>query len=172
MGEVWEAEDTVLERRVAVKLVTGHQRHDPAVLARFEREARTGARLVHPNLATVYDYGEADEGAYLVMELLAGETLAERLHRGPLPPVEAAAVVAEAAEALAVAHAAGVTHRDVKPSNLMLTGDGTKVMDFGMLGPVLVLPLARNPRRPVRQGRRDRLESGDPGSRRRRRRRR
>ncbi len=172
MGEVWEAEDTVLERRVAVKLVTGDQRHDPAVLARFEREARTGARLVHPNLATVYDYGEADEGAYLVMELLAGETLAERLRRGPLPPTEAAAVVAEAAEALAVAHAAGVTHRDVKPSNLMLTGDGTKVMDFGMLGPVLVLPLARNPRRPVRQGRRDRLESGDPGSRRRRRRRR
>ncbi len=132
MGEVWEAEDTVLERRVAVKLVTGDQRHDPAVLARFEREARTGARLVHPNLATVYDYGEADEGAYLVMELLAGETLAERLHRGPLPATEAAAVVAEAAEALAVAHAAGVTHRDVKPSNLMLTGDGTKVMDFGI----------------------------------------
>ena len=132
MGEVWEAEDTVLERRVAVKLVTGDQRHDPAVLARFEREARTGARLVHPNLATVYDYGEADEGAYLVMELLEGETLAERLRRGPVPPTEAAAVVAEAAEALAVAHAAGVTHRDVKPSNLMLTGDGTKVMDFGI----------------------------------------
>jgi len=132
MGEVWEAEDTVLERRVAVKLVTGDQRHDPAVLARFEREARTGARLVHPNLATVYDYGEADEGAFLVMELLAGETLAERLHRGPLPPAEAAAVVAEAAEAIAVAHAAGVTHRDVKPSNLMLTGEATKVMDFGI----------------------------------------
>lgn len=132
MGEVWEAEDTLLERRVAVKLVTGAQRHDPAVLARFEREARTGARLVHPNLATVYDYGEADEGAYLVMELLAGETLAERLSRGPLPPAEAAAVVAEAAEALAVAHAAGVTHRDVKPSNLMLTGEATKVMDFGI----------------------------------------
>lgn len=132
MGEVWEAEDTVLERRVAVKLVTGGARHDPAVLARFEREARTGARLVHPNLATVYDYGEADEGAYLVMELLPGETLAERLRRGPLPPTEAAAVVAEAAEALAVAHAAGVTHRDVKPSNLMLTGEVTKVMDFGI----------------------------------------
>jgi len=132
MGEVWEAEDAVLERRVAVKLVTGHQRHDPAVLARFEREARTGARLVHPNLATVYDYGDAAEGAYLVMELLAGETLAERLQRGPLPPTEAATVVAEAAEALAVAHAAGVTHRDVKPSNLMLTGDATKVMDFGI----------------------------------------
>ena len=132
MGEVWEAEDSVLERRVAVKLVTSDHRHDPAVLARFEREARTGARLVHPNLATVYDYGEADEGAYLVMELLAGETLAERLRRGPLPPTEAAVVVAEAAEALAVAHAAGVTHRDVKPSNLMLTGHGTKVMDFGI----------------------------------------
>lgn len=132
MGEVWEAEDTVLERRVAVKLVTGAHRHDPAVLARFEREARTGARLVHPNLATVYDFGDADEGAYLVMELLAGETLAERLRRGPMPAAEAAVVVAEAAEVLAVAHAAGVTHRDVKPSNLMLTGEATKVMDFGI----------------------------------------
>lgn len=132
MGEVWEAEDTVLERRVAVKLVIGDRRHDPDVLARFEREARTGARLVHPALATVYDFGEADEGTFLVMELLSGETLSERLRRGPLPASEAASVVADAAEALAVAHAAGVTHRDVKPSNLMLTDDGTKVMDFGI----------------------------------------
>ena len=132
MGEVWEAEDGVLERRVAVKLVRGHQRDDPSVLARFEREAQTGARLSHPGLATVYDYGTAPEGVYLVMELLAGETLAERLRRGPVPAVEAADLVAEAAEALAVAHAAGVVHRDVKPSNLMLTPGGVKVMDFGI----------------------------------------
>jgi eukaryotic-like serine/threonine-protein kinase len=132
MGEVWEAEDVVLERRVAVKLVADAHRHDQGALARFEREARTGARLIHPNLATVYDYGVTDEGVYLVMELLDGETLGERLRRGPLPPAEAAQVVAEAADALAAAHAAGVVHRDVKPSNLMLTPSGTKVMDFGI----------------------------------------
>ncbi len=132
MGEVWEAEDAVLERRVAVKLVSGRQQGDPAVLARFEREAQTGARLSHPGLATVYDYGTAPEGVYLVMELLAGETLAERLRHGPLPVGEATDVVAQAADALAAAHAAGVIHRDVKPSNLMLTPGGVKVMDFGI----------------------------------------
>jgi len=72
MGEVWGAEDGVLERHVAVKLVGGHQRGDPSILARFEREAQTGARLSHPGLAIVYDYGTAPEGVYLVMELLAG----------------------------------------------------------------------------------------------------
>lgn len=132
MGEVWSAEDIVLKRRVAVKLVADAHRNDERVLARFEREARTGARLIHPNLATVYDYGVADEGVYLVMELLDGETLGERLRRGALPPDEAAEVVAQAADALAAAHAAGVVHRDVKPSNLMLTASGTKVMDFGI----------------------------------------
>ena len=132
MGEVWEATDSVLQRQVAVKLVRGPHRDDEAFRARFEREAQTAGRLVHPNLATVYDYGDSDEGLFLVMELLAGETLAERLRRGPLPPSEAAMVVAEAADALATAHRDGIVHRDVKPSNLMLGDAGTKVMDFGI----------------------------------------
>ena len=132
MGEVWEAEDAVLGRRVALKLVKDAHLRDDTVLPRFRREAQSAAGLTHPNLATVFDYGETDESVYLVMELLRGETLGERLQRGPLPPDEAATVVAEAADGLAAAHRSGIVHRDVKPSNLMLTPGGVKVMDFGI----------------------------------------
>lgn len=144
MGEVWEAHDEVLQRQVAVKVVIGAHRHDEAILARFEREARSAARLTHPNVATVYDYGDAEQGAYLVMELVEGETLAERLGRGPLAHHVAAQVVADAAEGLAAAHADGILHRDVKPSNLMLGDDGTKLMDFGIAATVGDDPLTRS----------------------------
>src|SRR5690349_7460174 len=130
MGEVWEAEDAVLQRRVAVKLVRDEHLREPAILTRFEREAQTAARLLHPGVATVYDYGASDDGVFLVMELLEGETLAERLHRGPLPPAQAAEVAAQVADALRAAHALGVVHRDVKPSNIMLTDRGARLMDF------------------------------------------
>ncbi|MBL8774503.1 MAG: protein kinase [Acidimicrobiales bacterium] len=132
MGSVWEAEDLVLHRRVAVKLLQNLHADDPVAAARFEREAQTAARLSHPHLAVVYDYGGADDRMFLVMELLEGETLAHRLRRGALPPDEAAAVMAEAAEALAAAHERRVVHRDVKPANLMLTPNGAKVLDFGI----------------------------------------
>ena len=132
MGRVWEADDLVLHRKVAVKVIHSAHLADPVAGARFEREAQTAARLSHPHLAVVYDYGESDGGVYLVMELIEGENLNERLRRGPLPAAEAARVVAETAEALAAAHAAGVVHRDVKPANLMLTANGVKVMDFGI----------------------------------------
>lgn len=132
MGSVWEAEDLVLHRRVAVKLLQSVHLGDPVAAARFEREAQTAARLSHPHLAVVYDYGEASDGMFLVMELLDGETLAQRLRDGALAPAEAATIVAAAAEALAAAHALGVVHRDVKPANLMLTPNGVKVLDFGI----------------------------------------
>jgi len=132
MGEVWEGEDEVLQRRVAVKLVRSDRLDDPAALARFEREAQTAARLVHPGVATVYDYGTSDGGVFLVMELLEGETMAERLRRGPMAPDEAAEAIAQVAEALRAAHAVGVVHRDVKPSNVMLTRTGARLMDFGI----------------------------------------
>lgn len=144
MGEVWEAHDEVLQRQVAVKVVIGAHRHDEAILTRFEREARSAARLTHPNVATVYDYGEAEQGTYLVMELVEGETLAERIRRGPLAHHVAAQVVADAAEGLAAAHAAGILHRDVKPSNLMLGDDGAKLMDFGIATTTGDQPLTRS----------------------------
>src|SRR5215203_2507544 len=132
MGEVWEAEDTVLQRPVAVKVVRDDHLHEESILARFEREARTAARLVHPGLATVYDYGASDDGVFLVMELLEGETLGQRVRNGPLPADEAADIGAQVADALRAAHELDVVHRDVKPSNIMLTARGAKLMDFGI----------------------------------------
>ncbi len=132
MGEVWEAEDAVLQRTVAVKLVRDEHLHEPSILTRFEREAQTAARLVHPGLATVYDYGASEDGVFLVMELLAGETLGQRIRTGPLGADEAADVGAQVADALRAAHDLGVVHRDVKPSNIMLTEHGAKLMDFGI----------------------------------------
>lgn len=132
MGSVWEAEDALLGRPVAVKVPAPWLLQDERFRERFRREALAAAGLAHPNVAAVLDYGE-DETPYLVMELLAGETLAERLRRGPLPWGEAVRIATEVAEALEAAHRAGVVHRDVKPANVMLTRDGgVKVMDFGI----------------------------------------
>ena len=133
MGVVWEATDTVLERPVAIKILSPALAGDERFLERFRREARAAAGLTHPNVAQVYDYGEDGRTRFIVMELLRGETLAARLHRdGRLPPAEAASIGAQTADALESAHRAGVVHRDVKPGNIMLTPDGVKVMDFGI----------------------------------------
>jgi hypothetical protein len=138
MGSVWEAEDELLHRPVAVKLLSDALASDPRFIERFRREARAAAGLTHPNVAGVFDYGEDGDGAYIVMELIPGETLAARLYReGRLPPAESVRIAAEAAAALESAHGAGVLHRDIKPGNIMLTPDGTvKVMDFGIASPV------------------------------------
>ena len=134
MGTVWAAEDETLGRRVAVKVLNDGLADDPRFIERFRREARAAAGLSHPNLAGVFDYGDDGSRPYIVMELVLGETVAERLERsGPLPPAEAAAIAADVADALAVAHEAGVVHRDVKPANVMLPSRGqVKVMDFGI----------------------------------------
>jgi eukaryotic-like serine/threonine-protein kinase len=133
MGVVWEATDTVLERPVAIKILSPALAGDERFLERFRREARAAAGLTHPNVAQVYDYGEDGRTRFIVMELLRGETLAARLHReGRLPPAEAASIGAQTADALEAAHRAGLVHRDVKPGNIMLTPDGVKVMDFGI----------------------------------------
>jgi serine/threonine-protein kinase len=134
MGAVWVADDAVLGRQVAVKVLGEALAGDGLAAERLRREARAAARLGHPGVARVLDLGEDGGRPYLVMELLRGESLAGRLARaGALPPAEAARVVAAAADALDAAHRAGIVHRDVKPGNVFLTRDGeVKLLDFGI----------------------------------------
>ncbi|MGC5023051.1 serine/threonine-protein kinase [Micromonospora sp. DT47] len=137
MSEVWRADDEVLHRPVAVKALAGEFATDPQLRATIQREARAAARLTHPHVTQVYDYGEATlpGGAvvpYLVMELVEGRNLADRLTGGPLAWPEAVRVAGQVAAALAAAHRIGVVHRDIKPGNVMLTETGAKVLDFGI----------------------------------------
>jgi tRNA A-37 threonylcarbamoyl transferase component Bud32 len=133
MGEIWEADDTLLGRRIAIKVLAEELAGDPVALRRFRREARATAKLDHPNVIRVFDFVDG-EAPFLVLELLEGHTLADRLRRdGALPPAEAARIAAAVADGLDVAHRAGIIHRDIKPSNIMLTASGgVKVMDFGI----------------------------------------
>ncbi|GAA3250159.1 protein kinase [Dactylosporangium siamense] len=137
MAVVWKAHDQLLNRHVAVKVLAGPHTASPAARRRVQAEAQAAAQLSHPNVTNVYDYGEAlDETGdcvpYVVMELLPGRTLSQRLAAGPLPPQVALRICAEVAEALAAAHDRHVVHRDVKPANIMLTPTGAKVLDFGL----------------------------------------
>jgi len=132
MGEVYRARDTRLDREVAVKVLSGHFVSAPSLKERFEREARTVSQLSHPNICRLYDVGSQDGSDYLVMECLEGETLADRLARGPLPLPEVLRYGAEIADAIDRAHQQGVIHRDLKPGNIMLTKSGAKVLDFGL----------------------------------------
>jgi len=132
MGEVYRAKDTRLGREVAVKVLPQHLTESQEVRARFEREARTVSSLNHPHICTLYDVGQEGTTDYLVMELVEGETLADRLERGPLPIPEVLRLGTQIADALDRAHRAGVVHRDLKPGNVMLTRSGAKLMDFGL----------------------------------------
>jgi serine/threonine-protein kinase len=145
MGEVWRAQDEVLGREVAVKLLRREYARDETFLARFRAEARNAASLSHPGIASVYDYGETHGTAYLVMELVDGEPLSAWLSRqGALPATTAVPLVQQAAAALQAAHDGGVVHRDVKPANLMITPDETvKVTDFGIARAGDQLPITR-----------------------------
>ncbi|HKR65931.1 MAG TPA: serine/threonine-protein kinase, partial [Thermoanaerobaculia bacterium] len=128
MGEVWRARDTRLDRSVAVKILPAMLRDDPQFRVRFEREAKIISQLNHPNICTLYDVGDD----YIVMELLEGETLADRIARGPLPVSDVVRIGTQIAAALEAAHRRGVIHRDLKPANVMLTRSGAKLLDFGL----------------------------------------
>ncbi|GIH18391.1 serine/threonine-protein kinase [Rugosimonospora africana] len=140
MSVVWRGVDTVLARPVAVKVLAGPLAADPMFRQVIEREARAAARLTHPHLTHVYDYGEASlpDGhvvPYVVMELLTGRPLADRLREGPLNWPEAVRLCAQVADGLAAAHRRGIVHRDIAPANVMLTGTGAKLLDFGIATP-------------------------------------
>jgi len=128
MGEVWKARDTRLERNVAIKVLPAELAQQAQFRLRFEREAKTISQLNHPNICTLYDVGDD----YLVMELLEGESLAERIARGPMPIEDVLRYGIQVAEALDKAHRAGVVHRDLKPANVMVTKSGAKLLDFGL----------------------------------------
>ena len=132
MGEVYRARDTRLDRTVAIKVLASHLSSSPELKQRMEREARAISSLNHPSICHLYDIGSQDGVDYLVMEFLEGETLAERLSKGPLPLNEILKIGIAVSEALAVAHRQGIVHRDLKPANIMLTKAGAKLMDFGL----------------------------------------
>ena len=133
MGAVYRARDTKLGRDVAIKVLPGAFTSDPERRRRFEREARVLATLNHPNIATIHGFEEADGAGGLIMELIEGETLAERIARGPVPVADALPIAAQIAEALEAAHERGIVHRDLKPANITITSKGVvKVLDFGL----------------------------------------
>ena len=133
MGEVYRALDADLGREVAIKILPRELASDPEHLARFDREARLIASLNHPGIAAIYGIHRAEQGPFLVLELIEGETLADRLVSGPLPIAEALDVSRQVADGLAAAHDRGVVHRDLKPSNVMITSQGrAKILDFGL----------------------------------------
>jgi serine/threonine protein kinase len=132
MGEVYRARDTRLERTVAVKVLPSAMSSSHEVRQRFEREAKTISQLSHPHICALYDVGREGETEYLVMELLEGETLSDRLAKGALPLEQTLRYGSEIADALDKAHRQGIVHRDLKPGNVMLTKSGVKLLDFGL----------------------------------------
>ena len=133
MGVVWRAADTTLGREVAIKALPAAVAQDPEHLARFEREAKLLASLSHPNIAGILGVEEVGDARYLVLEYIEGETLADRIARGPLPVDEAMEIGRQVAAGVEAAHENGIVHRDLKPGNVMLRPDGSvKVLDFGL----------------------------------------
>src|SRR6516164_2447802 len=132
MGEVYRARDTRLDRTVAVKILPAHLSSNLEAKQRFEREARAISSLNHPNICTLYDVGHQNGTDYLVMEYLEGETLSDRLGKGPLPTEQVLKYGIEVCAGLEKAHKNGVIHRVLKPGNIMLTKSGAKLMDFGL----------------------------------------
>jgi Tol biopolymer transport system component len=132
MGEVYRARDPRLDREVAIKVLPASLSSDPSLKQRLEREAKAISKLSHPHICALHDIGHQDGVDFLVMELLEGETLEQRLVRGPLPAEQTLRYAAQIADALAKAHKLGITHRDLKPANVMLTKSGAKLLDFGL----------------------------------------
>ena len=142
MGEVYLAFDTRLDRRVAIKVLSARLADDPNRRARFEREAQLLSQLNHPHICAVYDVGHHTGTDYLVVEYLEGQTLADRLKKGPLPLAQALEVAIQVASALDAAHQKGIVHRDLKPANVMQTKSGAKLLDFGIARMTLATPVA------------------------------
>ncbi len=136
MGEVYRARDTRLERTVAIKVLNAQLVASAELRARFEREAKVISQLQHPNICVLHDVGNEGPIDFLVMEYLQGESLAERLRKGALPPEQVLTIAIEIADALEKAHRAEVVHRDLKPGNVMLTKSGAKLLDFGLAKPL------------------------------------
>src|ERR1017187_9296534 len=133
MGQVYRATDTKLGREVAIKILPDAFAHDAERARRLRREAQMLAALNHPNIGAIHELAEFEGTLFLVLELVPGETLAERLARGPLPPGEALPVMRQIAVALEAAHEKGIIHRDLKPANVKITPDGrVKLLDFGL----------------------------------------
>src|SRR5215510_12574404 len=133
MGVVFRAHDTKLQRDVALKLLPDHFADDPNRLLRFQREAEILASLNHPNIAQIYDPQEVNDTRFLVLELVDGETLVDRIARGPIPIEEALEIAKNICEALEAAHERGIIHRDLKPGNVKISPNGrVKVLDFGL----------------------------------------
>src|SRR5215468_408168 len=133
MGDVYQATDTKLGRSVAIKFLPEAFSHDTERVARFQREARVLASLNHSGIAAIYGFEESDDRKFLVMELVEGETLAERIKRGPIPVDESLQIAKQICNALEVAHERGIIHRDLKPANVKITPESkVKVLDFGL----------------------------------------
>ena len=155
MGEVYRARDTRLDRAVAIKVLPAHLAQRAELRERFEREARAVSALSHPHICTLYDIGKQDGVEFIVMELLEGETLSERLTRGALELDQVLRYANEIADALYQAHRHGVVHRDLKPGNVMLTKSGSKLLDFGLAKvsqPVTFRPLTTGEKTPKPDG--------------------
>jgi len=132
MGEVYKARDSRLDRAVALKILPDTLASDRQFRERFDREARAISQLTHPHICTLFDVGEQAGIAFLVMEYLEGETLEQRLKKGPVPIADALRLAIQIADALSAAHRHGIVHRDLKPGNVMLTKTGAKLLDFGL----------------------------------------
>ena len=149
MGEVFLAEDSTLGRKVAIKMLSETLAGSDQARQRLINEAKAAAALDHPNICSIYEVGEEDGHVFIVMQYIDGQSLAERIRKGPLPPGEVVDIGIQTAQALAEAHAAGIIHRDIKPQNIVITPRGQlKVLDFGLAKIAQHdVPTARMPRR-------------------------
>ncbi len=149
MGEVWKAEDTRLGRTVAVKILPGAIAGDEEAIARMRREARVAAQLNHPNIATIHSFEEIGQRLFIVMEFVDGQPLTKLIQRGPIAEAELCRIGGAVADALAEAHAKGIVHRDIKPDNIVVSGNRVKVLDFGIAKKLEVPAGSNDPTAPL-----------------------